>query len=262
MGEEVRLFAFIGGYIKQAKELMFKDWETGMFSLPIPFFVVKHGSSFVAIDTGMSRQVAVDHVAHWGEMLAGMFTPTMTVDDTFRAQVKSKLGLAPGDFAAVILTHGHLDHSGDIGAFAGTKVPIYVQKPEHDLLKEAAGNGVLGYIKDDLKEIARLNIKPIDGVLDLFGDGTVVAFPMPGHTPGMQAVLVRTGDRTFAVMSDVCNTIEQVDKLLQPAVAGDPGQCQQALHVARLLRIMGAEIIPMHDIGYWANKPLAPESFR
>ncbi len=262
MAEKVQLFAFNGGYIKQPKSLMFKDSPEGeLFSLPIPFFVIRHGTSLVAIDTGMNRNVALDHVSHWGEMISGILTPTMKVEDTFEEQIKSKLGAKPQDFSAVILTHGHLDHSGDLEAFKDTKVPIYVQKPEFEVLKQAMGPGVLGYIPGDLKHFDRLNFKPIEGLLDLFNDGTVVVFPMPGHTPGMQAVLVRTDKRTLAVVSDVCNTLEQLEKVLQPTMAADLAQSVQGLYICQLLQSMGAEIIPMHDLAYWENKPLAPQAF-
>jgi N-acyl homoserine lactone hydrolase len=262
MNDDVQLYGFIGGYIRQPKDLMFKDYGKGeIFSIPIPFFVVKHGNSLVAIDTGMSRNVAIDHVAQWGEMLASMLTPKMKVQDTFEEQVKAKLNVTPKDFDAVILTHGHLDHAGDIGAFRDTNVPIYLQKAEYEVIKQAIGTGVLGYIPDDLKYFNKLNFKPIEGLLDLFKDGTVVTFPMPGHTAGMQAVLVKAANRTFAIMSDACNTIEQLEKFLLPAVSADVSQSVQGLYISQLLGIMGAEVVPMHDEGYWKNKPLAPKTF-
>lgn len=263
MSNDVELYAFVGGYIRQPKDLMFKDYGVGeLFSLPIPFFAVKHGNSWVAIDTGMNRKVAADHAAIWGEMIAGMFTPTMKDEDTFEDQVKSKLNLTPRDFDAVILTHGHLDHAGDLGAFRDTNVPIYVQKAEYEVLKQAIGPGVLGYIPDDLKYFDKLNFKIIEGVLDLFNDGTVVTFPIPGHTPGMQSVIVKTAKRTFAIVSDACNTIEQLEKLLLPAVSADVSQSLQGMYICKVLGVMGAEVIPMHDLEYWKNKPLAPKTFK
>lgn len=261
MSRDVQIYAFTGGSIKQPEELMFKGSEAGGFIMhPIPFFVIRHGSSYVAVDTGMSKKVAADYVSHWGEALAGMFTPYMKPEDAFSVQVKNKLGLAPADFSSVVLTHGHLDHSGEIEAFRDTGVPIYIQKTELEVIKQALGpEGVLGYIAAEFKPIEKLNFKPIDGVFDLFGDESVVLFPMPGHTPGMQALLVKTDKRTYVIASDACNTVEQLEKTLEPYVCADASHSLQGLHILKVLKIMGAEIIPMHDSEYWEKLPLAPK---
>lgn len=263
MAEDVKLYAFVGGHIKQPKEMMFKGCTDGGFVYhPIPFFVVKHGKSYTAIDTGMHRKVAVDYASYWGEFLSGVFTPTMSLEDVFSTQVKAKLGLEPRHFESVILTHGHLDHSGDIETFKDTGVPIYVQKSEYEIIKQARSpEGVMGYIAEEFQYLDHLNFKPFNGVLDLFNDGTVVAFPMPGHTMGMMSVLVKTNKKTFIIASDAVNTIDQLDRVLEPYVCADVSHSIQGLHVLGVMRLMGAEVIPMHDHSYWENKPLAPEPF-
>lgn len=263
MPADVQIFAFVGGSIEQPEELMFKDrLGGGTIAHPIPFFVLKHRESFVAVDTGMSEKVSEDFVSHWGEQIAAIFKPTMMAGDAFRVQIKKKLGLDPQDFHSVILTHGHFDHSGDIGAFKNTGVPIYIQKPEYDVIRQALGTeGVLGYIREEFKDIEELNFKQINGVFDLFGDGSVVLFPMPGHTMGMQAVLVKGARRLYVIASDACNTIEQMDETLEPFVCADSGHSIQGLHILKIMKFMGAEIIPMHDSSYWERVPLAPQPF-
>lgn len=263
MSGDVQIFAFVGGSIKQPEELMFKDHSVGGFiTHPIPFFVVKHGESFVAVDTGMSRKVSEDFASHWGEQIAALFSPTMKAEDVFGVQIKNKLGLTPGDFHSVILTHGHLDHAGEIGVFKNTGIPIYIQKPEYDVIELALGaEGVLGYIRDEFRDIEQLNFKKINGVFDLFGDGSVVLFPMPGHTMGMQAVLVKTAGRLYVIASDACNTVEQMDKVLEPYVCADPSHSIQGLHILKIMKLIGAEVIPMHDSAYWESVPLAPQPF-
>ena len=194
--QEVKARAFKCGVLKTQTQYMLKDTRVGTpMDIPVTFFVIGHGKDWVAFDTGNNAMVAKDPVAYWGEPVTKAYYPVMKDFEEFQVQV-NKLGLKPKDFKAVILSHGHLDHAGAIDNFKGTDVPIYLQQKELELIKEAVASGKrTAYIPDDFKVIGELNIKPINGVFDVFGDRTVVAFPTPGHTPGLQERSNPTGGR-------------------------------------------------------------------
>jgi len=42
-----------------------------------------------------------------------------------------------------------------------------------------------------LKNLGDVNVKPIDGIFDVFGDQSVIAIPTVGHTPGHQFIFER-----------------------------------------------------------------------
>ncbi len=58
----------------------------------------------------------------------------------------------------------------------------------------------------------------LEGEHDVFGDGTVVLFPTPGHTAGHQSAIVRTSrDRRFVLAADACYTEEHLERDIIPS---------------------------------------------
>lgn len=93
--------------------------------------------------------------------------------------------------AAVLLTHGHFDHTGALSAFAG--VPIYIHEADAPMLSDphlsvGDGNG---------------DLRPRPAATHLLADGEqlhlagldIAVLHTPGHTPG--GVTYQTGDALF-----------------------------------------------------------------
>jgi N-acyl homoserine lactone hydrolase len=261
--EEVKAYAFLCGILKTQTQYMLKDTRVGTpFNIPVTFFVVKHGKDWVAFDTGNNSMVAKDPVGYWSEAVTNAYYPVMKDYEEFHLQVK-KLGIDPKDFKAVIISHGHLDHAGAIDNFKGTNVPIYLQQKELELIKDAVASGKrTAYIPDDFKVINELNIKPVNGVFDVFGDQTVVAFPTPGHTEGHQSLLVKqSGGKPLVLAADAMYTMENMVDAIPPGLAWNIPQSLQALYVFKAMELIGAVVVPSHDPGYWEKKPVAPKFF-
>jgi glyoxylase-like metal-dependent hydrolase (beta-lactamase superfamily II) len=260
---EVKAVAFICGILKTQTQYLLKDTRVGApFDIPVTFFMIRHGKEWVAFDTGNNAMVAKDPVAYWGEPVTKAYMPVMKDFEEFKVQIK-KLEIEPKDIKAAIISHGHLDHAGAIDNFKGTKVPIYFQKKELELIKKAVESGQkTAYIPDDFKVMNELNIQGIEGPFDVFGDQTVVAFPTPGHTEGHQSLMVRqTGGKTLVLASDAMYTIENMQEAIPPGLAWDIPQSLQGLYVFRMMKNLGAEVVPSHDPDYWKAKPLAPKTF-
>jgi len=260
---DVTAYAFVCGILKTQTQYLLKDTRVGTpFDIPVTFFVVKHGADWVAFDTGNNAMVAKDPVAYWGEAVTKAYYPVMKDYEEFHNQIK-KLGIAPKDLKAVIVSHGHLDHAGAIDNFKGTDVPIYLQKKELELIKKAVAEGKkTAYIPEDFKVMGQLNIKGVDGVLDLFGDQSVVAFPTPGHTEGHQSLLVRQSKgHPLVLAADAMYTLENMQDAIPPGLAWDVPRSLQALYAFKAMKLIGAEVVPSHDPGYWKNKPVGPHVF-
>jgi len=261
---EVKGFAFVCGILKTQTQYMLKDTRVGTpYNIPVTFFVIQHGKEWVAFDTGNNAMVAKDPVAYWSKEVTDAYYPVMKDYEEFREQVSKALKLAPKDFKAVIISHGHLDHAGAIDNFKGTQVPIYFQKKEIEVIKKAVESGKkTAYIPDDFKVMNDLNIKGIDGVFDVFGDQTVVAVPTPGHSPGHQSLLVKlTGAKPLLLAADAMYTLENMQEAIPPGLAWDIPQAMEALYVFKAMSYVGVDVVPSHDPGYWEKKPLAPKAF-
>jgi N-acyl homoserine lactone hydrolase len=260
---KVSAYAFVCGILKTQTQYLLKDTRVGTpFNIPVTFFLIKHGKDWVAFDTGNNAMVAKDPVAYWGEAVTKAYYPVMKGYEEFQVQIK-KLGLAPKDLKAVILSHGHLDHAGSIDNFKGTDVPIYLQAKEIEIIKKAVDSGKkTAYIPDDFKVIKELNIKPVNGVFDVFGDQTVVTFPTPGHTAGHQSLLVKLASgKNMILAADAMYTLENMQEAIPPGLYWDLPQASEALYIFKAMKYMGAEVVPSHDPGYWEKKPLTPKVF-
>lgn len=100
---------------------------------------------------------------------------------------------------AVLLTHAHLDHADQAGAFAGDDVPVYVHEADAVAFRdpELWNPGFANPLTDvkDLRTLAD------EDVLE-FGGIRIQVQHTPGHTPGhccfLTDAMVLSGDLVFA----------------------------------------------------------------
>ena len=61
----VDVYAFQCGILKTQTQYILKDTRVGVpFDIPVPFFVIRHGASWVAYDSGNNAAVAVDPISY------------------------------------------------------------------------------------------------------------------------------------------------------------------------------------------------------
>ena len=259
--ESVKVYAFHAGILKTQTQNLLKDTRVGTpMEIPIPFLVIQHEKDWMAFDTGCNARAASDPAAHWGEAIAKAYVPVIKPGEEFREAIKL-LRLTPRDFKAVVISHGHVDHAGAIDNFLGTSVPIYFQKAELREIRKVVDASTAGaaYCLGDFKHLNELNIREIEGVLDLFGDQTIMAFPTPGHTPGHQSLYVRPSKgKPFIYCADALYTLENMERFVPPALASDIPAAMQNIHWFKLEKLRGVTIVPCHDPGYWAKRAWAP----
>ncbi len=154
--------------------------------MPLYVHVIDHPDGRVLVDTGMTeRHPAVE----------AAFAPHLWPLN------EHDLDLAAIDI--VVNTHLHADHCGGNHLFADK--PIYVQRQELD-----DARGEEEYTIREWVEAPGVQYVPVDGEFDLLPGLRLV--PAPGHSRGMQVVVVETGGRPIVVGGDVAVWFGELDE--------------------------------------------------
>jgi glyoxylase-like metal-dependent hydrolase (beta-lactamase superfamily II) len=161
------------------------------------------------VDTGVERAV------HDPERAAvrGLVADFMKIDEKLvvRTDLASFLEQR-GPIAGVFLTHLHLDHVMGMPDVP-RRTPIYTGPGE--TAPRSMQNLVMGPNFERLLEghvplsewkFAHDPAGRFDGLIDVFGDGSVWAIWVPGHTPGSTAYLVRTARGPVLLTGDASHT--------------------------------------------------------
>ncbi|SEU41196.1 Metallo-beta-lactamase superfamily protein [Myxococcus fulvus] len=146
--------------------------------------------------------------------LSGLLADAMKVKE--KMQVKEPLGAwlakESGPLAGVFLTHLHLDHlTGMADVPAGT--PVYSGPGEtttraflNVLTRSVADRALSGKAAVSEWTYTPDTDGPFEGAVDIFGDGSVWALWVPGHTPGSTAYLVRSTKGPVLLVGDASHT--------------------------------------------------------
>src|ERR687896_411430 len=135
--------------------------------MPVYVHVIDHPDARVLVDTGMTE-----------------LHPAMADMDP-RLQPLSEQDFDLAGIDIVVNTHLHADHCGGNHLFAGR--PIYVQRRELDDARSDDDD----YPVREWVDAPGVRYVPVDGELELLPGLRLV--PAPGHTDGMQVVVVETG---------------------------------------------------------------------
>ena len=166
----------------------------------VNWWLVVEGSSATLVDAGLPAQF-------------GQLTSLL-----------ASLGMGVGDIAAVVVTHGHLDHLACISAVraATPDVDVYLPREDRELAarrpgleprvlanswRPAAVRTAVSYVRQGM-----LSARPVVDASDI-GDGDVLDVPgrprfvhAPGHTPGSGIVVF--DDRDVVCSGDVLVTYD------------------------------------------------------
>lgn len=137
-------------------------------------YLIRHGDQQMIWDTGLPAQTRAKPLVSGG-MTAAIERP---LADQLR-----QVGVKPEEIDVVGISHMHGDHIGQAAQFANARL----------LIGKGDFEGLAGKPEDSLKDW-RVAGKPVTLATtdtDVFGDGSVIAVHLPGHTPDHLGLLVR-----------------------------------------------------------------------
>jgi N-acyl homoserine lactone hydrolase len=143
-------------------------------------------------------------------------------------------GVAPSDVIAVVVSHLHFDHCGQLGALAA---PVYVQAAEFEAAQEP------GYTVPEWAAISEDRLRLVHG--DHYIAEGISLLSTPGHSPGHQSVLVEArGER--AVIAAQCAFQAAELRSGQPAASNCHGDSWQEAAAKSLNRIRDLAPLTAH----------------
>ncbi len=179
-------------------------------------FVVEHPQSTFILEGGIGTNIAREHAENFDFFYENLFayTATETAKELLAANGKDQ-----SDVDFIALTHLHWDHAAIIPDFLDT--PILVTEHELSVAREEAVENQ-SYFQEylinpetewEFLEFTDGPYGPFDKSKDMFGDQTVIAVPMAGHTAGsMGFVVTAASGKRYFFIGDTSWSIEAIEK--------------------------------------------------
>ena len=217
------------------------------------FLIVTSAGEKVLLDTGFAKKYADDVEAASAEDNLGEFGKVLelTQENQPEAQL-AKMGLRKSDLDLLIISHTHIDHVGNIGAFPG--VPILIGAGERALPKPIYWRGKQPLEWPDSEYIL------VDEDFDL-GPGFKVLHA-PGHTPGELALLIDLPETGSVLLTS--DAISRESEVAEGCLdSTNPEEALATAHrILKLAKDRDAFVIYGHGPEQWKELKKAPESYR
>jgi N-acyl homoserine lactone hydrolase len=197
--------------------------------VPVLAYLVRHPTAGdFLIDSGFDHTFAESGSGNFGGLafMAG-FARQQPGHDT--AALLRSLDVDPAELQMIVFSHMHPDHTAGLpdlpksvplvagaGALESYGAPWY-----------APADHLEGF--EAIREIAL----PADGAVDLFGDGSVLALPTPGHAAGNLSFLLRAGGGPVLLTCDASHTRQGFDLGVAPGGVDDRAQAQASIDALR-----------------------------
>jgi N-acyl homoserine lactone hydrolase len=248
-----RLYVFDGGSINglDTKLFGFAPNEVKEPNFRITSYLIVHPRGTLMFDSGGVPDSAF--TADGTEVKQGVMMATRQLKPQLAA-----IGYKPSDITWFALSHYHSDHTANANDFAGAT--WIVQKAERDAMFADKPASIMQPTQFSALKNAKTKLLN-DEEFDVFGDGTVVIKPTPGHTPGHQVLLVKlakTGPILLA--GDLYHYPEERTTGKTPTFEFNAEQSRGSRQkIEEFVKQTHAQLWIEHDIATHAKVPMAPK---
>ena len=235
--------------------------ETKVWDSTVSAVLIRHAKGDVLIDTGFGpdAEAQMNELPSAGRAF-GLQIVSGAKDRKPILALLETVDEQPIQVTRIIVTHTHYDH---LGGATQLTAPVYIPSTEARWMMDQAANPTI--TPPSLVEAVKPRIRiltydsgPYLGFSeskDIYGDGTIVVVPLPGHTPGSQGVFLSLNQRRVFLIGDAADTLEAAERGLpkspairtntdfQPEVADETTRRVAAFHVAH----PEITLVPAHD---------------
>lgn len=226
---------------------VFADGERGEIRLPVPSWLIEHPRGLALFDSGLHADLVGDPTTRLGE-LAKLMRVEIAAGETVGGRLRA-LGIDPAEVRFLVTSHLHFDHVGGHAEVPNAR--LVVQRAEWDAGHDEALIRASFYEPRDY-DLGHA-VLAVDGEHDVFGDGSVVCVPTPGHTPGHQSLRVRLASGDAVLTADACYFRRTLEAQVLPPFAHDFDRMRASLARLRALAERGARLYFGHDEAQWRS---------
>jgi N-acyl homoserine lactone hydrolase len=216
------------GTIRRKKESM--AYHCGIdeiWDFPLVSYYLEGSGSKIIVDTG-------------GSMPDGQkWQPYFRNKNEGLDSALSDIGVSPEEINLVIFTHLHWDHAGNNRIFPNAR--FIVQKKELDYLLSPEPKVKAGY---EVDLVLQTKYETVDGDCEIIPGISVVL--TPGHTVGMQCVVVETASGKFILGGDLITLFENWEAI--PHIPnGNYYSLELMMKSLDRVQKLNGKILPGHD---------------
>jgi len=243
----VRVIPLLSGMLRRDKSTFVMGAPSQPFDVPVIMFLVRTAEANILVDTGI-RDPKETPPIHGSYEHTAEHRPLALL---------RRHGLGPDDIDIVINTHLHWDHCSNNGLFE--KATFYVQRTEIAYAVAPLLPHAHGYEAFELGLVPPFAGTKFE-VLD--GDGQITkevsVFLTPGHTPGFQSVLVRSGGLACLLAGDNIPTHENLrgNTISDFTPSTIYVNLEDYYRSIRRILSFGVPIVPGHEIALIGRKNL------
>jgi glyoxylase-like metal-dependent hydrolase (beta-lactamase superfamily II) len=214
--------------------------------MPLPCFLIRHGDSYMLWDTGLSARAL------------GVKTERYQLDRLIVDQLK-EIGVRPDQIAVIGISHYHGDHTGQASHFPKAKLIIAAKELAALAATPTPQGAAPTHLQPWISGGAPLQAAVED--VDVFGDGRVLAFHTPGHTPGHMSLMVKLAGRTVLLTGDLWGSWEGVLTDDMPDWSASRAETHASRERFRRMAMKeDAMVIVQHDEGDRLKLPPFPQA--
>jgi len=227
------------------------EWEDGSsgpgIAEPSPLWYINTGTHRILVDSGLSAaNVTYINQVFRAREIAQYYValPEQSVE-----RFLGKHGIGPDDIDVVILTHLHMDHFPNVGAYKHARILVHAR----EVIVALAPSD---YEQFHWKEFRPYLLEVLDQVEVLHGDTKVCdgveIWHVGGHTPGQTVVVVETSLGRVVLASDFFNTYQNIDFSWPPGIYTNLDEWERN---CRRIKLAADVIVPGHDWAVWERFP-------